>query len=498
MNTILQLIESYGGYAILGAILLLMLFSISYFIIYKKLLNGKRTITLRRFVILFLFIGYVCLILGATLASRGYYWGEIYRSYNLELFSSYREAWNEASLRMWRQIGLNIIMFIPVGFLLPFLHRKMKSAIKTIGISFLFSAGIEVIQYMFGLGVCELDDCFNNTLGAVLGYCIAMIVHIFLENGDKKGRNKPDGGWKKKVRYKWSNRLPKIMVFFSPILVTILVFHSLYLAYTFQEFGNLRNIHGNVNMSQAEIILETPLKEENEKSKEMIYRSKVYTVEEAKEFAKEFYKERGINADNMEVLVFEDDIQFYADQQYHYMLYFTRQGGTYYCFLSDEEEVSSREKNIIKGTSALEEEKKAKTALEAIGITVPKGMVWIEDEKEEGVYGWQAHMVEGDNYLLDGKLLLQYDKNGDVSKLEYKVISYLPYKEKEIISEQEACQKIKEGKWSYDGNVQTLRIIDITLDYEMDTKGFLQPVYQFTTKINQNQEPVVITVAAVK
>lgn len=33
-----------------------------------------------------------------------------------------------------------------------------------------FSLSIELIQYWFGLGVCEMDDVLHNTLGVLAGY----------------------------------------------------------------------------------------------------------------------------------------------------------------------------------------------------------------------------------------------------------------------------------------------------------------------------------------
>ena len=35
-----------------------------------------------------------------------------------------------------------------------------------------FSATIEAAQYIFALGLCELDDVISNTLGAMVGYWI--------------------------------------------------------------------------------------------------------------------------------------------------------------------------------------------------------------------------------------------------------------------------------------------------------------------------------------
>ncbi|MFR5118576.1 MAG: VanZ family protein [Ruminococcus sp.] len=41
---------------------------------------------------------------------------------------------------------------------------------KFLLMSLVFSAGIEITQYITGRGLCEFDDVFNNTLGACVGF----------------------------------------------------------------------------------------------------------------------------------------------------------------------------------------------------------------------------------------------------------------------------------------------------------------------------------------
>ncbi len=64
---------------------------------------------------------------------------------------------------------LNITLFVPLGFLLP-LSCKKFTFYKTILAGFLLSLTIEITQYLAHLGCCDIDDIFNNTFGAVLGY----------------------------------------------------------------------------------------------------------------------------------------------------------------------------------------------------------------------------------------------------------------------------------------------------------------------------------------
>lgn len=61
----------------------------------------------------------------------------------------------------------NIAFFIPFGLLL-----SLKKWWKVLLTALCFSATVEACQYMFALGLCELDDVISNTFGAMIGYWI--------------------------------------------------------------------------------------------------------------------------------------------------------------------------------------------------------------------------------------------------------------------------------------------------------------------------------------
>lgn len=66
---------------------------------------------------------------------------------------------------------MNILMFVPIGLTMPnAICGLNKHCVRsTITICCLFSLCIELCQYVFGLGRCEIDDIIMNTIGAVLG-----------------------------------------------------------------------------------------------------------------------------------------------------------------------------------------------------------------------------------------------------------------------------------------------------------------------------------------
>ena len=68
----------------------------------------------------------------------------------------------------YRSLVANILLFIPCGLTLPFClkrHPVRTTILAAAG----FSMMIELVQFVFGLGLCETDDVIFNTLGAAFG-----------------------------------------------------------------------------------------------------------------------------------------------------------------------------------------------------------------------------------------------------------------------------------------------------------------------------------------
>ena len=117
ISTVIQLVMQYMLVGIIGSIFVIGLFLIGYFLVYKKLMKGSKKLKLSKIALCSIFLIYITVVLGATIGSRV----SNYSSVNLHLFSSYKDAYNNFSLGEWRNIILNILMFVPIGFLLPLL-----------------------------------------------------------------------------------------------------------------------------------------------------------------------------------------------------------------------------------------------------------------------------------------------------------------------------------------------------------------------------------------
>jgi len=73
---------------------------------------------------------------------------------------------------------MNIILFLPVGLILPLLWQSGTTLIQTAFSGFLLSLLIEISQ-LFNYRATDIDDLMMNTLGAVIGW---FVYRLFLRN----------------------------------------------------------------------------------------------------------------------------------------------------------------------------------------------------------------------------------------------------------------------------------------------------------------------------
>lgn len=84
---------------------------------------------------------------------------------------------NEGNL-IWREIASNTLLFVPFGIYLGMLTRwtVRRQVLAIAGLSL----GFELAQYLFALGVTDVTDLIDNTLGGVVGVGIAtMLIRPF-------------------------------------------------------------------------------------------------------------------------------------------------------------------------------------------------------------------------------------------------------------------------------------------------------------------------------
>jgi len=85
--------------------------------------------------------------------------------YSFRLFRCYSVVY----YKMMAENILNILFFVPIGFLMGF-AKKEKNLLQILCIGCFISVSIEAIQLATKRGVCNIDDVFHNSLGCVIGY----------------------------------------------------------------------------------------------------------------------------------------------------------------------------------------------------------------------------------------------------------------------------------------------------------------------------------------
>ena len=118
--------------------------------------------------------------------------------------------------------------------------------------------------------------------------------------------------------------------------------------------------------------------------------------------------------------------------------------------------------------------------LHRYGVLVPKDIEF--STNGDGIYYITVNHSLENGKLYDGVVHCTYYKNGVLGNINNSMICAEPYKEFDLISEQEAYEKICNGEirilMSEEENAPIV-IRDVKLSYELDTKGFYQPVYLF-------------------
>ena len=141
--------------------------------LYKKGVFDKA----QRTACIVLFVWGAIILLFTVLGRRSYKTDEMI--YNIELFSCYRRIFAEHDQPMLISVLQNIVMFVPLGFTLAVIFKKHRIIIPIL-ISFGVSLCIEVCQLFLRSGFFELDDLFNNTLGAITGIILYLICELIV------------------------------------------------------------------------------------------------------------------------------------------------------------------------------------------------------------------------------------------------------------------------------------------------------------------------------
>lgn len=166
------LFEIYSGYdpmviyaALTLGILALLFFLVRLYIRHPGSTNKK---------MLLVFLAYFFVVAYLTLFMRI---GSVTTSVRTAPFDDIYQAFVQKDPGMATHFFLNVVMFLPFGYLVPATNPRYlgKWSFALMG-GLIASTVIEGSQLIFHLGQSDVDDIIANTLGAVIGYVLVRFV----------------------------------------------------------------------------------------------------------------------------------------------------------------------------------------------------------------------------------------------------------------------------------------------------------------------------------
>lgn len=90
-----------------------------------------------------------------------------------QFITAFRYGSNNAG-GVW-QFLLNIIMFVPLGFLLPVVFKRLRSWHGVLAVSLAFTVATELLQLISYRGT-DIDDVIANTVGGLCGFALYLVM----------------------------------------------------------------------------------------------------------------------------------------------------------------------------------------------------------------------------------------------------------------------------------------------------------------------------------
>ena len=84
----------------------------------------------------------------------------------------YIQYYDLPGLRSFSNLFGNVLVFVPVGIMLPIVHSASRRVFVMLANVLIFIIGIEVFQLFSNFGAFDVDDILLNTFGVLIGSCI--------------------------------------------------------------------------------------------------------------------------------------------------------------------------------------------------------------------------------------------------------------------------------------------------------------------------------------
>lgn len=432
------------------------------YLIHRRKYKGEIKFPWGKTLLWLAFLGYLIIVIYATMLR---WTGFFHREWNLHLFRAWREAWNNFSTKNWANVLLNIAMFVPLGFLLPLLGKRFRKWYLTIPAGFATSLTIELLQLAMGRGICDVDDLFCNALGAAIGYFAVMAtLALFNEKG---------------------NRAKPMLNYIALLLIPIVGISGIFIAYHVQEYGNLPEAAAyRADLTELKWQLNCELSNATETVP--LYKTQTMGKADCDALAEDMAALTG-----QEVAM----VSYYQEMAYYNL---SRGIMTVY-YYDGSYDFGGFDHNVTEWDEVNRET--VTSALDKYPVTVPENAVFTYEG--DGWYSFVCDRQVDGKVMLDGTLRVRYGVDDTVRRIENKLVRYEHYEDVAVISPEEAYEKVKSGAFYYAESLKqhasdAVSVLSWTLDYEIDTKGFYQPVYIFEIQIPETGNTCFAMIPAIK
>lgn len=432
------------------------------FWIYRSKYRGKQPFPRKKAILTVFLVGYLGVLGYATLSRLG---GIGASGVNFHLFRSWREAWNHFTLTAWANVLLNIAMLIPFGILLPLLFPRFQKFFRMLSAALALTLYIESAQYLSGRGIWDIDDIFTNTLGTMMGWCMLMCVLSAMER-----------------------RPMRFLRYALPVALSVAVITGMFFAYRLQEYGNLPEDRVyRQNTAHTQWMLECSLPDSGQTVD--IYQLNVPTRADCNALRDHFQE---ILGEDFERTDYYDESVMYMNQWHQgncaHFLTVRRESGCYtLSFVYDQEP-----------TPGEADRETIERCLSAYGISVPGTADF--SYLHSGVHRFTVAPLSDGSTVTEGSISCTYHTDGSLGEIVYKLTERSYYGREQTISPQNAYEKMCRGLFAENSvawkTVKNASVQSWELDYRLDTKGFLQPVYLFTVQTDAADETLTILIPA--
>ncbi|UQZ34377.1 hypothetical protein C2I18_13130 [Paenibacillus sp. PK3_47] len=443
------------GLAVLGAL------GLSYTLYRKK--GGQRRLPLKKCITALLLIMWFGIVMVLTTFSRGQnFEGWV----NFRLFSGYLSAWHQWSLSEFQLIIFNMLMFMPLGFLIPLLGMRTRRFTRVLLTSLFVTIGIELFQMISRRGIFELDDILHNTIGSIAGY---LMMNAILDSVKQR-----------KLAFRSAG-----LALCIP-LVFVLLFTGAIAVYQNKELGNL-SIRPAIKQDMREVGVELKAELPEEAEPASLYVSeRIYDLEYGKEMAALVERSFDLQRKEENRIDGMNRIWSFVDRDGNpYTFNYNLKDGGWQLYIEGDRNLTMSEAETAEHKEFYENWMRSNDIL-------PEGAVFSIQSGD--TLRWDisqpvAAIAENEKDFAEGMIMLIPSSEGQKAPLDlFHAMNENKYVRKaELISPAQAYEEVLQGNFYIYNDLKKgdlLRIEQVELEYTYDSKGYYQPVYNFSGTVN--------------